>query len=121
MSNEKEILLKLLTIAKNQQKVIHKLAQAQGLADADPNISYLRDAVNAAAANSGVTVPIGTYVAAKNSNQQSNVHVEGGYIVTITGLEQVDNKLKERFLHTYLTQVKNQKPELDGKISVVFA
>jgi len=122
MNNEKDIIVKLLAIAKNQQKVIHKLAQAQGLsASPDPVADYLKSAVDAAAANSGVAVPINVTVKANAGSQQGNVQVEGTYTVTINGMAKVDNTTKERFLKTYKTQIKTQKPELDGKVSVLFS
>jgi len=124
MSNEKEIITKLLAIAKNQQKVIHKLAQAQGLAtvpvEADPNLAYLERAVMVAATNAGIKVPVGASVKSNAGSKQDGIIVEGTYSVNVRGMSQVDEKAKENFLQTYKNQIKAQKPELDGKVSILF-
>jgi enolase len=125
MSNEKAIIAKLLDIAKKQQQAIHKLAQAQGLSapsvsTPDPNLAYLKTAVSAAATNSGVTVPIGADVTSTAGAQQGNIAIEGTYTVNVRGMAQVDEKTKENFLKTYKNQIKAQKPELDGKVSIFF-
>lgn len=123
MSNEKEIIEKLLAIAKNQQKVIYKLAQAQGLATVpvDPNLAYLKGAVDAAVTNAGVKVPYSAYVKANTGSVQNGAAIDETYTVTISGMNKVDEKTKESFLNTYKNQIKAQRPELDGKVSILFA
>jgi hypothetical protein len=121
--NEKEIILKLLAIASKQQKVIHKLAQSSPLAMAgsDPNEDYLKRAVDTAAANAGVKTPISAIIRAYAGDKNNNTNIEGTYTVIISGMSQVDNALKQNFINTYKNQIKSQKPDLDGKVSVLFA
>jgi hypothetical protein len=121
--NEKEVITKLLAIAIKQQKVIHRLAQAAPLAmvGSDPNEDYLRKAVSAAATNAGVRTPISAFVKSYAGDQKNNTNVEGTYTVIISGMEQADNALKQNFIKTYQNQIKSQKPDLDGKVSVLFA
>jgi hypothetical protein len=122
--NEKEkvIITKLLKIASKQQKVIHKLAQAQPLAQVgfDPNEEYLKNAISAAAANAGVKTPISAFVRSTAGSQNDTTKVEGTYTVMVSGMDQADNNLKQNFMNIYKAQIKSQKPELDGKVSVLF-
>jgi hypothetical protein len=123
MNNEKEIIAKLFVIAKNQQKVIHKLAQnlsAAPASDTDPNLSYLKSAVDAAATNASIRVPIGADVKFNAGSKQDGVAIEGTYSVSIRGMAQSDEKTKENFLRIYKNQIKAQKPNLDGKVSIFF-
>lgn len=124
MSNEKAIITKLLDIAKKQQRAIHKLAQAQGLSApsviADPNISYLKGAVDVAATNAGVTAPVGADVKANAGTQEGYAHIDATYSVSVRGLDQADEKMKENFLKVYKNQIKAQRPALDGKVSIFF-
>jgi hypothetical protein len=120
--NEKEIITKLLAIATKQQKVIHRLAQAAPLAmvGSDPNEDYLRRAVDAAATNAGVKTPVSAFVKANASSQAGATTTEATYTVMVSGMSQVDNALKQKFIDTYKNQIKSQKPDLDGKVSVLF-
>jgi hypothetical protein len=121
--NEKEIITKLLAIATKQQKVIHRLAQAapSAMVGSDPNEDYLRRAVNAAATNAGVKTPVSAFVKAYAGDQKNNTNIEGTYTVIVSGMSQADNALKQNFINTYKNQIKSQKPDLDGKVSVLFA
>jgi hypothetical protein len=104
--NEKEIITKLLALATTQQKIIHKLAQVP----ADPNVAYLKRSAEVAATNAGIKVPISAWVNPKDDM----------YIITITGLEDANQGIKEHFIKTYQTSIRLQKPELEDKVSIVF-
>ena len=119
---EKAIITKLLSIASKQQKVIHKLAQVQPLAQVgiDPNEEYLKKAILAAAANAGVKTPISALVRSTAGSQNDTTKIEGIYTVMVSGMDQADNNLKQNFINVYKTQIKSQKPELDGKVNVLF-
>ena len=130
--NEKEIIIKLLTIATKQQKIIHKLAQddtvryqsareRHSLDHIDPNEDYLKRAVDTAAANAGVKTPVSAFVKTYTGNKNNNTNIEGTYTVIISGMSSADNALKQNFIKTYQNQIKSQKPDLDGKVSVLFA
>lgn len=121
--NEKEIIVKLLAIATKQQKVIHKLAQSSPLAmvGSDPNEDYLKRAADTAATNAGVKTPISAFVKAYAGDQKNNTNIEGTYTVIVSGMNSADNALKQNFIRTYQNQIKAQKPDLDGKVSVLFA
>lgn len=131
MSNEKAIIEKLLVIATKQQKVIHKLAQDDTVryqsarerhspGNLDPNISYLKGVVDAAAPNAGVTTPVGADVKANAGSQEGGARIEATYSVSVRGLDQADEKTKENFLKVYKNQIKAQRPALDGKVSIFF-
>jgi hypothetical protein len=116
--NEKEIIVKLLAIASTQQKIIHKLAQTS---PADPNLSYLERVAASAATNTGLRTPISAFVKANIGTNEGDATIESTYNVIISGMETSDNPTKEKFMTNYKNQVKAQKPELDGKINIIFA
>lgn len=118
-AKEKAIISKLLSIATKQQKIIHKLAQVQPMNN--EVVDYLKRAVDTAAVNSNIQNPLSVLVKFNTGDSQNNTRIEDTYTVTIGGLGQASNELKNLFLKNYLMQVKTQKPELDGLVSVIFA
>lgn len=117
--NEKEIITKLLAIAATQQKIIHKLAQTTPAAD--PNLSYLERIAMSVATNTGLRTPISAFVKANTGSNEGDATIESTYNVIISGMEASDNATKEKFITNYKNQVKAQKPELDGKVNIIFA
>lgn len=120
MSNEKEIIKKLLTIANNQQKIIRKIAATVGLPSTDPMLDYLERAVDTAATNAGIPFPVGAEVESTPGSMRDNIKIEGTYRVSVRGFDKADEKTKQKFLQTYLNQVKTQKPELANRVGVFF-
>jgi len=108
--NSKAILQKLLDIASKQQKVLTKLAQAAQ----DPNIEYLRQGAQVAAANSGFNateVNVTPLAASSGTGFSDNlVNIDPGYIVTVAG-SPPDNKLRQKFIDTFKNQCRVQKPD----------
>lgn len=113
--NQKLIIAKLLKIAENQQKVIQKLAQSLQ----DPNVAYLQRAWQTATVNSGVPQSATPEVTVNPGSFQGNIQVGETYTVNATGVPQ-SNVLRQKLIDTFKTQVKAQKPNLDGKVSVMF-
>jgi hypothetical protein len=106
------VLRKLVSIATTQQKVISRIAQVASLGNppVDPNLDYLKRAVDAAMGNAGINVPLTSAVQAHGDT----------YTVTISGMDKMGNTAKEAFLKNYLNQIRSQKPELHGKVNVFF-
>jgi hypothetical protein len=111
---ETKVIQKLIKILGNQQRILTKLAQAQ-----DPAIQYLREAAQVAGANSQPPMSVIANVTANPGSQEGNVTVEGSYTASITGVPE-DNKAKQSFMDTFKRQIKAQKPELDGRVSIIF-
>lgn len=114
-SKEQQVIEKLLSIADKQQQSIKALAQvAQG---ADPEvIAYLKSAWQTAGLNAGVTA-VGTPTVNFNpGNQQNGLQIGETYVITgaipAQNRVQMDKALK--------AQIASQKPELDGKVSIIF-
>lgn len=118
--DSKKVIAKLIKIAQNQQKIIEKLAQ-----QSDPNIDYLRSAVQVAVVNTGfkartfyVTTKGGGAVPPGNKMTSSPV----GYIVSMEGSPE-NNNLRQRFVDVLKKQIATQKPdqpELVDNLSVLF-
>lgn len=116
--NQKLIISKLLKLAGDQQKVIQKLAQlVQNVQD--PNVAYLQRAWQTATVNSGVPQVSTPEVTTNPGSTQGNVQVGGTYTINATGIPQ-NNTLRQKLIDTFKTQVKTQKPDLDGKVSIMF-
>lgn len=119
-SKDKLILSKLLSLATKQQKIITKLAQAQATGaepDVEANKAYLQSAWQTAGMNSLPGTPIGTpTVTYTPGGMNGTVRIEGNYMLT----GEIPADKREKFQATLNTQIKTQKPELDGKVSTVF-
>lgn len=117
--NEKEIITKLLAIAATQQKIIHKLAQA--IPGDDPNLGYLERVAGNVATNIGLRSPVSAFVKANAGSNEGDATIDMTYNVIVSGMESSDNATREKFISTYKNQVRAQKPELDGKVNLIFA
>jgi hypothetical protein len=121
--DSKKIITKLIKIANNQQKIIEKLAQQV----ADPNVEYLRRAVQQACANSGfkartfnVTTTGGGSGTPDLNHPVTTTPI--GYIVSMEGSPK-DNALRQHFVDVLKKQVSTQKadqPDLVDNLTVLF-
>lgn len=111
---ETQVIQKLIKIMSNQQKILSKLAQAQ-----DPAIQYLRDTAQVAGVNSQPPMSVIANVTTNPGSQQGDVTIEQTYTASITGVPE-DNRAKQSFMDTFKRQIKTQKPELDGRVSIIF-
>lgn len=114
-SKDKLIISKLVKLARNQQKILEKLAQMTP----DPNIEYLKNAWTTAAVNSGVTTVATPEVEFTPGKDQDNVQIGETYTIYADGIPS-DNELRKKLMDTFKTQVKSQKPDLDGKLGIIF-
>lgn len=106
---------KLISILRNQELIIQKIAQAQ-----DQNIKYLKRTADIAALNLNAGLPIHTQVEV-NPNQTGsdpNVKLQSGYTITVSGLK--DNKMKEQFKTNLNNTLRAQKPELLNLITILY-
>jgi hypothetical protein len=129
-NKEKRAIAKLVKIAKNQQKIIHKLAQdmtgnisTQLSAPAsppqqDPNVEYLMRAIPTAAANAGINNVVVIKV-----DKQPSATTNFGAVMDDTYTTQVrgiPNKQRNIFKQVWDKQVSIQKPDLVGKVSFFY-
>jgi hypothetical protein len=118
-SKEALIIQRLVKIANNQQEILKRLAQANEDKD------YLvRVAQTAAANTAGFTASNFTVTYQGGSQTPPNsdgttAKIEGGWTVSLSGAPK-DNKLRQKYIDTFRTQVANQRPDLEP-ISIVFA
>ncbi len=119
-STEHLIIKKLIKIFANQQKVLAKIAQ---LADADEDVEatkkYLQEVWMTAGVNSGLRVetPEVTYVAGSTSNTGNRTIVQSSQYNLVGAIPASD---RQKFSDTFDAQIKSQKPELDGRVGVIF-
>lgn len=122
----KEILNKLFKIAEDRQKVINqhqkminKLSQVVN----DPNIAYLQKAWQTAALNSGINIvntPKVAYNAEKTeSNEDVVTSIQATYTIHADGIPPKE-QIRQKLIHTFQNQLKAQRPDLEGKVSVLF-
>lgn len=116
---EKLIIEKLLALANKQQKVLTKLAQAnmQRAEDVEGNTKYLQRAWLTTVVNTGAfqgRTPDVKYTPSTNAND--GVVIEGNYMVS----GEVPVQYREKFERQFRSIIDSQKPELDGKVSVMF-
>lgn len=119
MDKEELVIRKLLRIASNQQKILAKLAQVV----AEDYSDYLKGVAQVAAANAGfqatdVHVTRTEGHTGSTAGSTDTVVVEPGYIVTVKGAPK-DNATREKYLNTFKTQVKTQKPGLEANLSII--
>lgn len=112
--NDREILGKLVKIFQNQQKIFKKLAQK-----ADPNIDYLQQAWEVIALNSGLTTVSSPQVFFNAGSTKGNTEISSTYTVNIPGVPVQANR--QQLINSFKALIKKQKPELDGKVSIIFA
>lgn len=118
--NEKEIINRLIKIAVKQQKIIKKLAQMNPSMDAEIK-SYLKRSFPAAIANAGGSIEFGNITVDLMPGKESgNVLEPETYVVKINLINKIDNMTKQKIIDNYKQQIKSQKPELDGRVSIVF-
>lgn len=103
---ESAIVDKLVKIANQQQKIIVELVKKAQ--EHDLNMQYLNRAANIAAMNNGVQ---GTVVVNNDGN--------GNYTVQLGGITE-DNVLKQKIIDDFYHSVDSQKPELTGKVNLLF-
>lgn len=120
MNKEEFIIRKLISVVSNQQRILTKLAQAME----DPNSQYLKGAAQQAAANTGFTAT--DVQVLKNSGVSGTVpgssnliNTEDNYLVHFKGAPK-DNKMRQKFVNVFKTQIRTQKPELEAKVSITF-
>jgi hypothetical protein len=111
---ETQVIQKLIKIMSNQQKILTKLAQQQ-----DPHIQYLREAAQVAGANSQPPMSVIADVTVNPGFQHDNVSAPETYTTKVSGVPE-DNKAKQSFMDTFKRQIKSQKPDLDGRVSIIF-
>jgi Fic family protein len=120
--NEKLIITKLLKIAANQQKIMQRLAQLQ---QQDPNITYLKRAVQVTAANTGFNATQVDVIASPGTDgtksPASNIITEPGYTVKLAGAP-VRNEVREKFIRQLKAMIAAQKPDQPqlANLSVIF-
>lgn len=107
---------KLLKVAESQQKILQKLAQ---IAVQDPNIDYLKRAWQTAAVNSGAGQSVTPTIEATPGRTEGDVHIGETYTVYAADVP-ANNDLRRKLLDTFKAQIKSQKPDLDGKVGVIF-
>lgn len=116
-SKDLSILQRLVKIARNQQKIIERLAQAAG------DQEYLVRTAQVAAANSGLQASNFSVTFQKGSTEPPvdgiTTKIAGTWTVTLSGASK-DNKLRQKFMDTLKTQVATQKPDF-GPVSIIFA
>lgn len=113
--DSKKIIEKLFNIANKQQQIIMKLAQ-------DPNIAYLQQAANTAAANLNTGFPISIHVSlgAAQSDSSPGVVVSPNYIIKVEGLANHE-QYKMQFKTNFDKIISIQKPELAAGISIIYS
>lgn len=119
-------LAKLLKIAKNQQIILTKLAggpvsgkgNVRYQQDPDPNVEYLRSAVQAALVNAHLKAT-NYYVRPLEGHQNGPVIMPTGYQVSVDGADP-HNAARQAFTTALKQQVASQKPDLSANLSIVF-
>lgn len=118
--DESKVLKKILSVVAKQQTILKKLAQ---VSQEDPAMkSYLQTAWQTAGLNIGIT-----------EMSSPNVQFNPGKSITLDADDStatsedswilsgaIPVKLREKFNQTFYTQLKSQKPELDGRVSVIY-
>lgn len=134
---EKLIINKLFKLAESQQKVIQKLAQTIGAAslnspkavddlqNTNPKMSseqvlnYLKSTWTTAAVNSGVGKSSTPEIEFTPGRSEGNVQIGENYTVFANDVPN-NNDMRKKLIDTFKAQIKSQKPELDGKIGIIF-
>src|SRR5271163_3828340 len=110
---EMQVIQKLISIFGNQQKILTKLAQAQ-----DTLIEYLVGAARVAGMNLSPSTSVQADVSVIPGSGKDDV-TETKYAAKISGLPH-DNKIKTSFMNNFKAQINAQKPELNGKVDIIF-
>jgi len=119
--NDKLIIEKLFQLAMKQQKILTKLAQTADSfpeEDVEGNKKYLVGAWMTACLNSEIPgmTPEVEYIPGGTSPNNPNIVLSSTYMVT--GV--VPEKVRMQFKETFERQVASQKPELDGRVGMIF-
>ena len=117
--NSKNTIKKLLSIAQKQQFIINKLAQ-NIIGKDDINSQYLKRAAQVAAVNSGFSATDIQVTRLEGTQGVNNlVTMESNYTVTLKGAPK-NEKIRQNFINTFKSQVKNQNPKLESNLSIFF-
>lgn len=109
----------LFSIVKKQQETITKLAQMVQ----DQEIKqYLDTALTTAVANSGVS---SSYHSSLNKNpgqlSADGLSSEDSYVLNVSfNPALTDNNLKQKLLNNFKNFIKANRPELDGRVGLIF-
>lgn len=119
MDKDALIIQKLFKIAKNQQKILEKLAQSTNL-----TVKYLKDAAGVAALNTGIVannIEVTTSQGMSGTTSGSNqlISVPESYIISFKGAPK-NSKIRQKFIDTLAVQIQAQKPEISGHYSIQF-
>lgn len=117
-STDKLIIERLFKLAQKQQQILVKLAQAVQ-EDVEGNKQYLSSAWVTAAVNSGVpgiTPESIEYMPGGQDKNHPNVTIGSTY--TITGI--IPEQARMQFKDTFERQVAAQKPDLEGRVGMIF-
>lgn len=115
--DENKIIKSLIKIIGNQNTILEKLAQQQSV---EAYIDYLKRAWTTAGINTGVS-PISTPHIEYTPPNKSGNNTEIGEMYTLyVGELKIADDMKNKLLNNFRSQVKLQKPELVGKVSVIF-
>jgi hypothetical protein len=119
-AKDKLILTKLFKLAEKQQMLLTKLAQlSEDKEDIEGNKKYLSKTWMTAAVNSGVpgmTPESIEYIPGGTSPDNSNIVISSTYIVT--GV--IPENARMLFKTNFEKQIAAQKPELDGRVGMIF-
>ena len=117
-SKDKIIIEKLFKVAKKQQDILIKIAQAVQ-EDIEGNKKYLSNAWVTAALNSGapgITPESIDYTPGGQDSNNPNITISSVY--TVTGV--IPESVRMNFKNTFEKQVASQRPELDGRVAIIF-
>ena len=107
------VLDKLIKNAKKQQVILTKLAQRL-----DPNVKqYLENAFQIAAVNSGIKKVNTPAVDKALASTEGIVSLEGNYKVVSSD---IPRNLQNKVRTVFERQIKLQRPELEGKVNIIY-
>lgn len=116
-SKDKVIIGKLVALAEKQQKILTKLAQAVQ-EDVEATKKWLSSAWITAAINSGVPGMTPESVDYNPGGPSDIPNVTEGSIYAVTGV--IPDKARLQFKDTFERQIAAQKPELVGRVGMIF-
>src|ERR1700743_2765066 len=110
--DNKTALKKLFKIAKNQQKILEKLAQERAVVpNSNDTKSYLERAVSTAVANSGIASTYHTNVSENAARELGNgITADANYVVQIQFTPALtDNNVKSKLLQNLKSYISNNR------------
>jgi hypothetical protein len=117
-SKDKAIIEKLFKVAQKQQDILVKIAQTIQ-EDVESNKKYLSNAWMTAALNSGIpgiSPESIDYTPGGPDSNNPNIVISSTY--TVTGV--IPALSRELFKTNFEKQIASQKPELDGRVGMIF-